>query len=82
MNPNPRNLKEWNLFRMASGYVYPTPTLEQLYWFIDRYPDECIICRGAGEVRVGIATPFGILVEKGLCPACHGEGVEGWYSTN
>ena len=83
MSRRPRTLKEWNLFRMASGYVIPCRNAEVLYWFYEKYPDLCVVCSGEGLIDAGIVTPFGIIVERGtLCPACRGAGSEPWYSTN
>ena len=82
MSRRPRTLKEWNLFRMASGYVVPCRSIDVLYRLYERYPDLCLMCAGTGRVSVGMMTPFGILVEHGMCPSCRGEGEAGWYSVN
>lgn len=37
-------------------------------------PRTCPNCGGAGQVRVGRATPFGQMVTVQTCPVCHGAG--------
>jgi hypothetical protein len=79
----PKTFKEWNLYRMASGYIHPCPDLDTLYEYFDNYPDICLICGGSGQVGVGMFIPnAGIVVQWGPCPACDGVGENGWYCVN
>ena len=83
MPREPKTLKEWNHFRMNSGYILPVPTMKYLYWFYSKFPDTCTTCEGAGVIGAVMVIPdLGLILEEVRCPHCYGDGVMGWYSLN